>query len=194
MSIKDLKNWEIIERWKKNRISIEDLSKSQILDLKYYAKELQKIHSEFIQSLILGKSGTDFEYWAKRHTNYNEAVKLLEWIDQEIKPADLSPEAKPKLRMPEVALYCYYTGQEVTNQNKNRIVKKFGWKSGHDLYIEYNKCLKRIDRIGDRETKVLNKNQKARFDNVIKMLPDECKAEAEDDLKTFLSKGSKKND
>jgi hypothetical protein len=50
-----------------------------------------------------------------------------------------------KFTMKEIAYLYHYNGDQITNNNKNEVVKKYGWSSGHSLIQDYNNARKRLN-------------------------------------------------
>ena len=93
-------------------------------------------------------------------------------------------DLKPKLKIREIALKCFYDGLSITRENANEIVQSYGHKSGDKLYNEYCYFLSRANRKGKPTpyTKRRLINKITLFQNVIKLLPKDKQSMAIDEL------------
>ena len=82
MSLRDLSTDELINRIMQERISIEDLSRSQIKEIKYQAFEQQKNALRVINQFLIANPGTTLEFWKNSSQNYRKSVEILAWINQ----------------------------------------------------------------------------------------------------------------
>jgi hypothetical protein len=182
MSLKDLKTGEIVDRIRQNRISIDDLSKSQILDLKFYAEESQKENLKFIYELISSNPGTDLEFWKIRHQNYILTENLIKWLQQS-EQRNVTANTISLLPLKAIALYHVYSGKQITRQNGNDIAEEYGYKSGEKLYQHFSWYSSRMNRIGDPDSKSKIENKISLIETVLKILPPDKKAQASDELR-----------
>ena len=93
--------------------------------LSYATKEID-ILTEDIQGMVEANPGTTFEYWADRHTNFNDAIY--------VKTILLNPPRKIIKR--ELSLFYYYANIPINRKNCDTIAKKHGL-NGEKLRQDY---------------------------------------------------------
>lgn len=90
-----------------------------------------------------------------------------------------------------VALYLYYSKENVSNRNVDEIARGFGFKNGGKLIQEYNKFQVYADRTADPESKIKLKNKIKLFEEVKKLLAEPNRKKVDDELgvlKSYLVK------
>ena len=113
--------------------------------------------------------------------NYNNLNKVIEELKQEYLTGE--PKAKPEFSLSEIALKYAYEGKAITEENSNEIAKSFGHNSGHKLKQHFDFFNSPTDRKAKRETKKKMENKIELFEKVIKVLPEQYKQKALDELK-----------
>ena len=87
---------DLTKNWKLNRIEVENLysdclenliSKNGLhdsikLQLIKYARDLNFKAINFINNLLLANSGTTFEYWTDKYSNYTDSQKIINWLTE----------------------------------------------------------------------------------------------------------------
>jgi hypothetical protein len=77
------------------QVAKSDIKDSHKAQLYQYAQKQQFEAISFIDKLLLGNPKFDFEYFAKRSTNYKNAVAVLEWLNG---PTDTKPKKASKTK------------------------------------------------------------------------------------------------
>jgi hypothetical protein len=77
------------------QVAKSDIKDSHKAQLYQYAQKQQFEAISFIDKLLLGNPKFDFEYFAKRSTNYKNAVAVLEWLNG---PTDTKPKKASKAK------------------------------------------------------------------------------------------------
>lgn len=101
---------------------------------------------------------------------YNEQIEAMNsrvdhWNSIIDKVMDTPPHKAESLSLNQIALIYAYEGKQITETNSNSIAEKYGHKSGHKLYINYNKFLKPINRRGEPKDPTAKK-----IENKIKLI------------------------
>jgi hypothetical protein len=87
---------DLTKNWKLNRIEVENLyrdclenliSKNALhdsikLQLIKYARDLNFKAINLINNLLLANSGTTFEYWTDKYSNYTDSQKIINWLTE----------------------------------------------------------------------------------------------------------------
>jgi hypothetical protein len=106
-----------------------------------------------------------------------------DYMQKEIRKSLKQDESKLSIR--EVALYYFYNDTQITRNNANEILKKHGHSSGEKLFQYYTHYSSPANRKGktDPFTKKKMINKINRFNKVLKLLPEEKKGRAKDEIK-----------
>ncbi|HRG21955.1 MAG TPA: hypothetical protein PLQ57_13025 [Saprospiraceae bacterium] len=64
----------------RNKISISDLSKTQILQIYFYAEDELNMAISNINGYLIANPGTTFEYWTKVNKNYQDAMLIIDLL------------------------------------------------------------------------------------------------------------------
>lgn len=64
----------------RNKISISDLSKTQILQINFYAEAELNMAISNIDGYLIANPGTTFEYWTKVNKNYQDAMLIIDLL------------------------------------------------------------------------------------------------------------------
>jgi hypothetical protein len=92
-----------------------------------------------------------------------------------------------KLTIKQIALKLVFTGEFVTLENADEIIKKYGLTSGKKLYQDVNYYLKPANRKANPGTKKMLENKIKLFESVIDLLPPDKQQRAKDELKILES-------
>ncbi|MBE0390199.1 hypothetical protein [Flavobacterium sp. PL002] len=97
-----------------------------------------------------------------------------------------NPKTEKKLTIKQIALKLAYEGINVTDENKNEIIKKYGHNSGDKLMQEFNNVFKTSRRTTDpNKTLKILQNKIELFESIIELLEVEFKQKAIDECKTL---------
>jgi hypothetical protein len=113
--------------------------------------------------------------------------KLGEMISElkEKTESNKSPEAEKAKTVVFVALYLFYSRQNVTRENVDSIGTDWGFKNGQKLIQEYHKVLINTDRKADPESLIKLNNKIKLFEEVSKHLEEHDRSLIIDDLKSI---------
>jgi hypothetical protein len=133
-------------------------------------------HEYWKEQMDLAMNGKTYPDGSKDKVIF-ELKNLERWIES------LKIPKVKKRTVPFVALYLYYSGEEVNTGNVNQIAKKHGFKNGLKLTQEYNKFRSSADRTADPDSKTKLKNKIKLFEAIIKELDISKRGKIEDELK-----------
>lgn len=110
--------------------------------------------------------------------------KFIDEITPLLKTDISDKDKKPELTISQVALKLFYEGVNVTRDNCNELIKKYGYNSGDKLYNEYSFFSSTSNRKGnpDPPTKLRFQNKIKLFEGVIEVLNQDKKQRAIDEL------------
>ncbi|WP_146035210.1 hypothetical protein [Formosa algae] len=126
---------------------------------------------------------------------FSQNELFLPLFQKYIADGEMKKSIKHKITIDQIALKYVYEGVSITRNNCNLEIKKYGLKSGEKLYQRFTYYSSRANRKGiplNCTPKKLENKIKL-IENVIEMLPDECKEQALDEVKILIIK-AKNND
>lgn len=120
-----------------------------------------------------------------------EAQQQVKGEDQPAQQKQGKPIKEQRVPMNAIALYYYYSGQQINSENAEDIAKEYGYiskTSGIKLKRLYNESIKPRTRTGSIETEAQRKKRVQLLEYVINMLPPDKKGRAVDELKIVETK------
>lgn len=120
----------------------------------------------------------------KEHVTLDELKNQTKTLDN-----SQPNQNKEKLSQKQIALIHAYTGEVITDDNKNEIAKKHGWiavNSGHKIKQLFDKhYYRRVDRIGLENTLKKTKNKIELIESIIDLLPKDKQQQALDEVQSL---------
>lgn len=167
--------------------------------------KLRRINREFLReffSLLFQKEKIDFpemeerDFIIKELDYFNEVAgvltpdyklqlnSIIEYLNEN--PQFITEEV-PKLTIKVIALVCIYNHTHVNKNNCKKIVSKYGHKSGHKLYQEYNFLSRKENRLPEFESRTIISNRIKWIMKALEHLSEDQKVKAKEDLEILRS-------
>lgn len=123
----------------------------------------------------------EFFMFSEKEVNKEISIKKV-FFDNGLK---LEGKGK-KLTLKQIALIHAYSGETITDHNKNDIAVKNGWTSGHKLKQLFDQhYYRRVDRIGLENTLKKTKNKIELIESIIDLLPKDKQQQALDEVRSL---------
>ncbi len=151
--------------------------------------ELDKILKELFKDFDEYKKN-EFDSLPPNSVEVNLTTFFLKDLKNlEVKTPEQPEKLKPKLKIPQIALKCLYSGIHVTRDNAQEIIEKYGWKSGAKLYNEYLHYSIPANRTGKPHpcTPLKLKNKIELLESVVELVPKEKRNRIKDEINNLIT-------
>jgi hypothetical protein len=159
----------------------------EILDF-IFSNENDNYYFKMYHDLIGSHNGTSGDCERKVIQTRLIFPKIISFLQNKKSELDAVKTETEKLSVKQIALKLAYEEVDITKENANGIIQKYGYTSGHNLYQEYNKVWSSKKRITDpNETLKVLLNKIDLFESVAEIVSPELKEKVEDEIKLLKS-------
>jgi hypothetical protein len=193
-----LRIYQMIDVVNSGKLKYHELTDAQMEEPKLVQEQKEKL-LEYCNARLSELSEISFNAFLTGITNGrylgNLSWESIEYIEYSIFTAYkkvlelMLGKAKPTIKkgkgltIDQIALKLVFENVDVTLENADGIISKFGWTSGKKLYQQYNFYSKSVNRKAIPDTKKTFENKIRLFEFVIDLLPLDKQERAKDELK-----------